>query len=327
MVISKKHMGVKAKQAAQQAPSFEDRLSLVDSAAHPNNTKPEPAPIHNIVQINPQVNFSEGATDEARPLHAPVELIDTNPFNARHIYKPERVAKLASSIAAHGQEVPGIATYRGGRIILAAGHYRLRAIKQLGLPTMMLMVHDNLSDRDLYEMSYRENAERESQTSLDNALAWKLLLEKNVYKSETDIAEATGMSLPNVNKTMAVFRLSNDTLEVLKQQPTQFALSSIYELVLFEEATDAASGTKMAKRILEGDIGRADIHDARVKLQNGKDRKRKETSRQYPIAIEGKKAGVLKEWDSNKVSFEVLLETPDQRHELVSLLKSKFKIA
>ena len=326
MVISKKNMGVKAKQAAQQAPSFEDRLSLVDSATHPNTTNPEPVPVQNILEIKPQVKFSEATTEGARPLHVPVELIDINPFNARHIYKPERVAKLASSIAAHGQEIPGVATKRGGRIILVAGHYRLRAIKQLGLPTMMLMVHDNLSDRDLYEMSYRENAYRESQTSLDNALAWKLLLDKNVYKSETDIAEATGMSLPNVNKTMAVLRLSNDTLDVLKQQPTQFALSSIYELVLFEEATDSASGTKMAKRILEGDIGRADIHDARVKIQNSKDRKRKETSRQYPIAFEGKKAGVLKEWDSNKVSFEVLLETTEQRHELVSLLKTRFKI-
>ena len=327
MVISKKNMNAKAQKAAQLAPSFEDRLSIADAAIHPNSSAVKP-PLPEITNVatKPSLLPAERVKG-AKPQDVPIDLIDTNPFNARQIYRPERVAELANSIAAHGQEIPGIATSRGGRVVLVAGHYRLRALKQLGLPTMLLMVHDNLSDRDLYAMSYRENAERESQTSLDNAFAWKKLLDEGIYKSETEVAEATGMSLPNVNKTMAVLRLSNQTLEVLKQNPGQFALSSIYELVLYEEATDTVSGSKMAKRILDGDVGRADITEARLKLQNSKDRKRKETSRQYTITFEGKKAGVLKEWDSNKVSLEVLLTSPEQRLELVSMLKSKFKIS
>jgi ParB family chromosome partitioning protein len=36
----------------------------------------------------------------------------------------------------------------GGRYVLVAGHYRLAAIRQAGLPTMDVMVHDGLSDRD-----------------------------------------------------------------------------------------------------------------------------------------------------------------------------------
>jgi hypothetical protein len=38
------------------------------------------------------------------------------------------------------------------------------------------MVYESLNDRELYSHSYRENAERETQTALDNALSWQLLL-------------------------------------------------------------------------------------------------------------------------------------------------------
>ncbi len=341
MAISKKNMGAKAEKAAQQAPSFVDRLSIVESAIHPNQettktrvleqTQPAkefiPTPI-NAVPYKSIAGIGEFVTSGgAKVLEVSIELIDLNPFNARQIYKPERVAELAKSIAANGQEIPGIATLKNGRYVLVAGHYRLRAIKQLGLQKMLVLVHDNLSDRDLYAMSYRENAERESQTTLDNAMSWRTLLQQSIYKNETEIAEATGMSLPNINKTMAVLKLSKETLDVIQQEPSNFALSSLYELVQYEAVAGVASGVKMAKLILEGEVGRAEINDARAKLQTGKERKRKETSRQYTVQASGKKIGKLKEWDSGKVALELIFDEPEKRIQFVNMLKDQLKIA
>ena len=192
---------------------------------------------------------------------------------------------------------------------------------------MLVLVHNNLSDRDLYAMSYRENAERESQTTLDNAMSWRTLLDQGVYKSETEIAEATGLSLPNINKTMAVLKLSKETLDVIQQEPANFALSSLYELVQFEAVAGVASGVKMAKLILEGEVGRADINEARAKLQEGKERKRKETSRQYIVQASGKKIGKLKEWDSGKVALELVFDEPEKRIKFVNMLKEQLEIA
>jgi len=338
MAISKKNMSAKAKQAVQLAPSFEDRQKIAEQAIHPNkeesNVHVLDAPIR---QENPTVakpvtkthlNIDEFVTSRgAKVQEITVNLIDINPYNARQIYKPQRVAELAKSIAANGQEQPGIATLKEGRYVLVAGHYRLRAIKQLGLPKMLVLVHDHLSDRDLYAMSYRENAEREAQSTLDNAMSWKTLLKEGVYKSETEIAEATGMSLPAISKTMAVLKLSQETLDVIQQEPSTFGLSSLYELVQFEEVAGIAEGVKMAKRLLEGEVGRVQINDARTKLQIGKERKRKETSRQYAVESLGKKIGKLKEWDSGKVSLELIFDEPEKRIRFVNLLKEHLKIA
>ncbi|WP_287365775.1 ParB/RepB/Spo0J family partition protein [Thauera sp.] len=264
---------------------------------------------------------------EGRPgdmIDIPLENIDPNPFNARKIYKPERVNELAASLSAHGQMIPGLATRRGDRYVLAAGHYRLRAAKVAGLKTLKVVLREELSDRDLYELSYRENADREPQSALDNALAWRQLLDEKVYSSETELAEVTGMSLPNVNKTLSILRLSSGVLDAIEAAPEAFALSVLYELVLFEEVGGQSATFEWVTRIADGDAGRREIQEARQRLQAPKPRKRKETSRHYKILREGSWSGVLKEWDSGKVSLEVSISDPKERTALVSELRRRF---
>jgi ParB family chromosome partitioning protein len=334
MVISKKDMAARAARAGHMAPSIEDRLrqarDLVSS--HPLD---ESAP-----------RSSEGSTNDGAVLWlgsgraapstpangiylamVPLDQIDPNPFNARRIYRPTRVSELAASIGAHGQEVPGTGTRRGDRVVLAAGHYRLRALKVLGASTMALMIHEGLTDRDLYAFSYRENAEREGHSALDNAMAWRELLDQGVYASETEIAEVTGMSLSNVNKTMAALRLSAPVLDMVKEDPGAFALSVLYELALYEAAAGPAKALAMARLVGAGEAGRKEIQEARAQVESPKERKRKETSRQYRIVHEGQHIGSLKEWDSGRVALEVLLADPKERVALVSELRERFRLS
>jgi len=256
----------------------------------------------------------------------PLEQIDPNPFNARKIYRTSRVSELAASIGAHGQEIPGVATVRGDRIVLAAGHYRLRALKMIGAKTMALMIHDGLSNRDLYAHSYRENAEREAQSALDNALSWRELLDQGVYASETEIAEVTGMSLPNVNKTMAALRLSVAVLDFIKEDPKTFAMSVLYELALYENVAGTVKALAIAKLVSTNDAGRKEIQEARANVESPRERKRKETSRQYKIQHEGQQIGSLKEWDSGKVILEIMLTDMKERSSLIAELKEKFNL-
>jgi len=151
-------------------------------------------------------------------LRAAYSLIDENPFNARVNYKQQRIHKLALEIKADGQMVPGLATIRNGRIILAAGHYRWKSIGVALIGYMDLMIYEGISDRELYKLSYKENAEREDQTVIDNALAWKKLLDERVYESESSIAEETGISLPNVNKILSLLQLPKSVLNFIEEQ-------------------------------------------------------------------------------------------------------------
>lgn len=324
MVIKKTDMVGRAASAAAASPTLDDRLSArmahakTIATAHPLGDEfAHPTPAQTTDARTPA-----GARLEIVPL----ELIDANPYNARQIYLPERIQKLAASLGAHGQEVPGVATLRAGRYVLAAGHYRLRALRVCGAKSMALMVKDNLSDQELYAQSYRENAEREEQTSLDNALAWRELLDRHVYASETEIAEATGQSQSNVNRTLSVLKLSIATLDIVKEAPSRFGFTILNELALFEKAAGPEKTIAMARRVLSDEVGRRDIADARAAM--GKpSRKTKETSRQYKISVDGKAVGVIKDWDSGKVSLEITISNPQERESVVRDLRARFGAA
>ncbi|WP_354687264.1 ParB/RepB/Spo0J family partition protein [Cupriavidus necator] len=265
------------------------------------------------------------ASNEPYYEEADIGLIDENPFNARRLYRPERVHELAESMRADGQLVPGIATIRNGRRVLAGGHYRFKALKAAGIQRMKLLVHEELTDQQLYQLSYKENAEREAQSPLDNALAWRALIDQGVYTNESAIAEATGMSLPNINKTLAILKLSDSVLDTVKERPDPFALSTLYQLTLLERVAGPAVAGVMAIKVRDEIAVCRDVEEARARYESKTARKQKETSRQHRLlGADGSPLGVLKDWDSGKVSFEITLLDPAQRQALVEELKARF---
>lgn len=322
-MIKKNAMAERVSKAADASLGLADRLrqaqSLTSSHPAPDAPMAPSAPINSMAIT--------GLAKDGRLEAVPLNLIDPNPFNARQVYRPQRVTELAASIAAHGQDVPGIATIRGGRYILAAGHYRLRAIKNVGLSTMDLMIHEGLTDRDLFAYSYRENAEREGQTTIDNALSWRHLLDSELYGSETEIAEATGMSLPNVNKTLQVLELPLPVLEFVRESPDQFGLSYLYELVLYARVAGADAALTMAQKVVAGEVCRSDITEARLLVSDPKERKRKETSRPYRLQSDGLYAGSLKVFaDSGRVTLDVVYADAALREKLLAQLKAHFSV-
>lgn len=325
--INRKNLGKRAGEVAAAAPSLDERFSTARSAISEHPTVPAAASERPPTK-SPAGGEGIQASGEAYFITVSVDLIDENPFNARKVYRPERVNELAASIGAHGQDVPGIATLRDGRYILAAGHYRRRAIKLRGLKTMDLMVHEGLTDKQLFEYSFRENAEREAQSALDNALCWRDLLDQKLYASPTELAEATGISLPNISKTMRILELSEAVLEVVKLDPPAFALIALYELALYEEAAaDEKLAVEQANKLLTGDSSAKEIREARAKIVAPKTRKQKETSRAYRIHWEGAEIGTFKEWDSGRLLLDVEVADPGSREKVLGVLKEHFNVA
>lgn len=254
-------------------------------------------------------------------------LIDPNPFNARKIYRPQRIGELAESIGAIGQIQPGVATIRNGRYVLAAGHYRLAGIRQAHVPDMDLMVHDGMTDRDLFEYSYRENDERDSQSALDDAMAWREILKQGLYPNETALAAVVKKSLSTVNRTLSILKLSPPVLDLVSQNPEAFAMSCLAELVQLETVAGTAVTLTFAERVGQGEIGRNEINEARARFEAPKSRKPKEISRQYKLRLpDGAHVGVLKEWDSGRVTLDAVFASPADRHAIMDDLKKRFSL-
>jgi ParB family chromosome partitioning protein len=296
---------------AEASPTVEDRIQHARGimGAHPS---PEEKAVE------------DTGSKEPRLVKAPIELIDENPFNARTIYRPERIKELAASIRAHGQDVPGIATIRNGRYVLAAGHYRRKAILASDIQTMDLLIHEGLTDKQLYEFSYRENAEREGQSALDNATSWSRLMKEGVYKGASELAAAVGISEANISKTLKILELPGTILDIVKEEPTAFPLSALYELALLANiAPHEAMG--LVIQLKNGEIGRKEIQEARQKLSDPRERKRKETSRAYKLHHDGEEIGAVKVWDSGRIMLDVNLGDKSRREEIVGEITRLFE--
>lgn len=281
------------------------------------------------ISSEPEVAFSAESVraSERQIISAPLDKIHENPLNARHIYNPDVVKELAASIATRGQMVAASAIVHptiAGEFLLIDGHYRKKALAAAGQQTMDLVIRPHEGDIELYRMSWLLNEERNAQSPLDNAFAWRKLLDKGLVQNEGQVAELLGVSLPTVNKTLALLSLPSTVIDKMRERPEKFGVFSGYELTLAAKKIDESELLKLVIRIVEEDLSSREVGAIRAKLEAGDKRKRKEISRQYKIQNLGQQIGLLKEWDSGKVALEIVLNDPKERAALVAELRARF---
>ncbi|WER49551.1 ParB/RepB/Spo0J family partition protein [Cupriavidus sp. WKF15] len=277
----------------------------------------------------PSFSAESAETESSRPL---VRILLThlhdNPLNARRIYDPAVVQERAASIATHGQKTPGLAApdpSRPGHYILIDGHYRKRALASAGKLEMECFVENDLSDLDFYRLSFMLNEQRSDQSALDNAIAWRQLLDEGKVQKEEDICELTGISAGTVNKTLALLRLPESVLGVMRERPNAIGIAAGYELTLYFKLAGEDRTRELATRIMTDGLSSREVESIRKQAQEGKSRKVKEISRQYKIRTDGGQLlGTIKEWDSGRVMLDVQLSDRSAREALVEALKTRF---
>lgn len=257
----------------------------------------------------------------------PIELALDNPLNARQIYDSDVVKSLAASLATRGQLVPAPAVAHPtlpDHVILIDGHYRKRALLAAGRTHIDIILQQITSELEMYRMSFLINEERNSQSPLDNALAWKKLLDDGMVTDGDGIAELTGLSAAAVTKTMSLLKLPPSAVAKMRENPAKFGIAVGYEVYRFAKVLDEPAVLKMMDRVLNEDLSSRAIEQLRLKFEEGKVRKTKEVSRQYKIKSGSQQIGFLKEWDSGKVAFEITLKNAEARQALVEELRQRF---
>lgn len=277
----------------------------------------------------PSFSAESAETESSRPLiRILLTHLHDNPLNARRIYDPAVVQERAASIATHGQKTPGLAApdpSRPGHYILIDGHYRKRALASAGKLEMECFVENDLSDLDFYRLSFMLNEQRSDQSALDNAIAWRQLLDEGKVQKEEDICELTGISAGTVNKTLALLRLPESVLGVMRERPNAIGIAAGYELTLYFKLAGEDRTRELATRIMTDGLSSREVESIRKHAQEGKSRKVKEISRQYKIRTDGGQLlGTIKEWDSGRVMLDVQLSDRSAREALVEALKTRF---
>lgn len=268
-------------------------------------------------------------TDTPGIVQIELDKLGDNPWNARQIYTIEMVKERAASIAKNGQLTAAtVATdpEKPGNYILIDGHYRKRALKLLERASMDCVVKPVKTQLDLYRLSFVLNEERSGQTTVDNALAWKKMLDEGVLKKEEELCELTSMSWSNVNKTLSLARMPVSVIDRISANPAKFGVALGYELSLFHNHNGEDATLKLVDRILEEDLSSRMVEKIRKQFSKELPRKTREISRQYKIRRNSEEIGFIKDWDSGKLTIQITSLNPDERSELISELRSRFAI-
>ncbi|HKA25956.1 MAG TPA: ParB/RepB/Spo0J family partition protein [Gaiellaceae bacterium] len=154
-------------------------------------TAPPPAPVANIAPAAGQT--------------ARLSDITTNPDQPRRRFDPEALEALADSIRRHGLLQPLVVRPTEGGFELIAGERRLRAARQAGLDEVPVVIRTATPPERL-ELALIENLQREALTALEEAEAYRLLMD--VYGlTQDDIARRVGKSRPAIANALRLLAL------------------------------------------------------------------------------------------------------------------------
>jgi ParB family chromosome partitioning protein len=139
---------------------------------------------------------------------APIELIRRNPDQPRRTFREDDLVELSDSIREKGvlqpilvRPAPGAA----GEYQIVAGERRWRAAQRAGLKTIPIMVRE-LDDLAVLEIGIIENVQRADLNAIEEALSYKVLIEKFGQTQEI-IAQTVGKSRSHVANTLRLLSL------------------------------------------------------------------------------------------------------------------------
>src|SRR5574344_1244633 len=131
-----------------------------------------------------------------------------NPYQPRKIFDEDALQELANSIKEHGVFQPIIVkkSIKGYEII--AGERRVRASKLAGLTKIPAIIRD-FTDEQMMEIALLENLQRENLTAIEEAVAYKALLE-NLNLTQDELSKKVGKSRSHITNIIGLLRLPAD---------------------------------------------------------------------------------------------------------------------
>lgn len=143
-----------------------------------------------------------------------INKIKSDSEQPRKAFDSEKIAELTESIKTHGIIQPLILRKDAeDRYVIVAGERRWRAAKLAGLKEVPAIIME-LSDRDILEISLIENIQRQDLNPIEEAFAYKRLL--NDFKiTQEELSKRIGKSRVVISNTMRLTNLDSRVQQYL----------------------------------------------------------------------------------------------------------------
>lgn len=159
--------------------------------------------------LNALINEIE-VDDDQTIEQIPVDQCRTNPYQPRKTFDADAIEELKISILEYGIIQPLIVrrSIKGYEIV--AGERRFRAASEAGLKEVPAIVKD-YDDKKMMEIALLENLQREDLTVIEEAIAYKNLI-NNLDLTQEELSNKLGKSRSHIANTMRLLSLPDDII-------------------------------------------------------------------------------------------------------------------
>ena len=131
----------------------------------------------------------------------------------RKTFNEDELNELADSIKAHGIFQPLLVQKKDDYYEIVAGERRWRAAKIAGLKEVPCIVRE-FSEQEKVTIQLIENIQREDLNPIDEALAYKRLIDEFNMKQD-EVAESVGKNRTTITNSMRLLNLADEVQEML----------------------------------------------------------------------------------------------------------------
>ena len=149
-----------------------------------------------------------------------IDLIRPNQQQPRTSFQEEKLQDLAQSIRTSGIIQPVLVRRRGGLFELIAGERRWRAAQIAGLSRIPAIVRDVPDDR-LLELALIENIQREELNPVEEANAYKRLIE-SLNLTQEEVAQRVGRDRTFITNYLRILKLPSEIQSLLEIEKLSF---------------------------------------------------------------------------------------------------------
>lgn len=221
-------------------------------------------------------------------LELSINQIRPNIDQPRSRFDEEQLEDLANSIKINGIVQPLLVRRDGEGYELVAGERRWRAAQKAGLEKVPVIVRE-ISDDKMLELALIENIQRQELNPIEEAHAYKGLIEKLGLTQEM-VAQRVGKDRSVIANHIRLLRLPDDVQRLVEED--KLSMGHARALLGVEEAGVQA---KVARSVVEGGLSVRDTERAIKKILSGVS----------PLVAATKQATVT---DANVKSAEVKLK-------------------
>ena len=183
------------------------------------NTLIPKAPIvdeEDVEQVKKKVSRSSKTKkkeETKKELTLPIDKIEPNPDQPRNQFDEDTLQELADSIKQYGMLQPILVTPKDDFYEIIAGERRWRAAKQAGLNEVPVMIR-KYNENEIVEIALIENIQRDNLNPIEEAMAFKRLLEEFNLKQD-EVAERVSKSRTAVTNSMRLLKLDERVQQMI----------------------------------------------------------------------------------------------------------------